>query len=149
LPLDRTVERDNYRAAIIAFENARRGYDRTYDQVQVDVRSSIRDLNKDRVTIDIQRRAIDLAQLRVEYAVELLTQGKAVSRDVTDPQADLLAAQTSFNQAKASLQIAILNFLNVTGTLRLNPDAGSLATAMDSTPSGESGVDPELRKLRS
>jgi hypothetical protein len=61
----------------------------------------------------------------------LLTQGKAQTRDVVDSQTDLLNAQDRYDSAKAELQVQILTLLRDTGTLRLDPDAGSLGHAMD------------------
>ncbi len=130
-PLDRVAERNQYRIALIDFEQAQRSYETQRDAIIADVRSSVRGLNLDQVTLDIQRRAIDLAQRRLEYANELLTQGTATTRDVVDAQAALLLAQDQYDSAKASLQVQVLNVLRDTGTLRIDPDAGSLGHAMD------------------
>jgi outer membrane protein TolC len=82
-------------------------------------------------TLDINRRAIEIAQRELDYANELLTQGRAQARDVTDALRDLLSAQNAFDRARADLQIAVLSFLRDTGTLRVDPNAGAIGRAMD------------------
>jgi outer membrane protein TolC len=136
LPLDRVVERNVYRRALLAFEASLRSYSRTRDTVLVSVRDVIRALRLAQTTLDIQRRSVELAQRRLDYSGELLTQGQASARDVTDAQSDLLNAQDNYNQAKAQLQVQILTFLRVTGTLRLQPDSGTLAKTMDVASTG-------------
>ena len=73
------------------------------DSVISDARSSVRSLKSAQISLDIQRRAIDLAQRKLDYSVELLTQGKAATRDVVDSQSDLLNAQDRYDAAKADL----------------------------------------------
>jgi len=131
LPLDRVAERNTYRVALIDFQQAERSYEQNRDQIMSDTRSSVRNLKLAQVTLDIQRRAIDLAERRLEYANELLTQGTATTRDVVDAQTALLSAQDQYASAKANLQVQVLTLLRDTGTLRLDPDAGSLGHAMD------------------
>jgi hypothetical protein len=129
-PLDRLRERNNYRAALIDFERSQRNLVATRDTIAADVRTAARAVESALFTLDIQRRSIDLAQRRVEYSNELLIQGKAQARDVTEAQNALLNAQNSFDRAKADLQIQILRLLRDTGTLRVDPDAGTLGTVM-------------------
>ena len=78
-----------------------------------------------------QRRAIDLAQRKLDYSSELLTQGQATARDVVDSQSDLLNARDRYDAARANLQVQVLTLLRDIGTLRLSPDAGSLGRATD------------------
>ena len=55
----------------------------------------------------------------------------ASTRDVVEAQQDLLSAQDSFEQARSQVQISVLNYLRVTGTLRVDPDSGTLGRVMD------------------
>ncbi|MBC8106144.1 MAG: TolC family protein, partial [Anaerolineae bacterium] len=74
----------------------------------------------------------DLAQRRLDFANELLLQGRSTdSRDVTDAQSSLLSAQDAYEQARADLQIQILQFMRDTGTLRVDPEAGTLGLVFD------------------
>ncbi|MDP9175434.1 MAG: TolC family protein [Planctomycetota bacterium] len=131
LPLDRVAERNAYRAALIQLERARRDYVNTQQAIIADMRGIIRTIHSAESTLEIDRLGIALAEQRVEYSNELLAQGKAGALDVVDAQQSLLSAEDSFEQARANLQIQDLQFLRTTGTLRIDPAAGSLGQAMD------------------
>src|SRR5205814_9367330 len=139
LPIDRVAERNAFRSSLISFERARRSLQQQRDQTVADVRQSARSVRTAQATLEIQRKAIDLARRQLDYANELLTQGQAQARDVTDALASLLSAQTSYDRARADLQIQVLSFLRDTGTLRVDPDSGALGQAIDlaAKPSGE------------
>jgi outer membrane protein TolC len=144
LPLDRVAQRNTYRAALISLEHARRSYVNTQQQIVADMRSIIRQVHSAESTLEIDRLGIALAEQRVEYANELLAEGKAAALDVVDAQQSLLSAQDSFEQARANLQVQDLQFLRSTGTLRVDPTAGSLGQAMDSA-MGNTPMDLEAR----
>lgn len=132
LPVDRLAERNTYRRSLITLERANRDFTLVQDQILADVRSDIRGIRSAQVSLEIQRRAVELAQRRLEYSTELLVQGRSKdSRDVTDAQSSLLSAQDAFDRAKADLQILILQFLQHTGTLRVDPEAGTLGWVLD------------------
>lgn len=132
LPIDRVAERNAYRRSLINLERANRNFTLTRDQVVADVRADVRGIRSAQLTLEIQRRGIELAQRRLDFANELLVQGRSTdSRDVTDAQQSLLSAQDAYERAKADLQIQILQFLRDTGTLRVDPDAGTLGLMFD------------------
>jgi hypothetical protein len=131
LPIDRLAERNQYRVSLIELERAQRAYDRLKDQVAADARDALRTIRSAQQTLVIQAQGIELAKLRLENANELLRQGKRDSRDVTEAQRSLLEAQDAYERAKNNLQIQVLQFLRDTGTLRVDPDAGSLGRASD------------------
>ncbi|MBC8107724.1 MAG: TolC family protein, partial [Anaerolineae bacterium] len=81
-PLDRVDERNVYRRSLILLERATRAFTLTRDNVLADVRSDVRGIQSAQVTVEIQRRGIDLAQRRLDFANELLLQGRSTdSRD--------------------------------------------------------------------
>lgn len=131
LPVDQLQERNAYRASLIGFERSQRNLITAQDTVAADVRTAARAVESSLITLQIQRRSIDLARRRLDYANELLIQGLAQARDVTDAQNALLNAQNSFDSARATLQIQILRLLRDTGTLRVDPSAGDLGTVME------------------
>jgi hypothetical protein len=109
LPVDRVAERNAYRAALIDVRHAQR---------------SLENL-RDRITSD-------LAQKRRENAYELLRNGKSTStRDLVEAQNSLLQARDLYEQASATLQVNVLQFLRNSGTLRMDPAAGAIGRAMD------------------
>jgi outer membrane protein TolC len=131
LPLDRLAERNEYRRNLIDFERARRNYDALLDTVAANIRESVRAIHSSQAQLEIQFRAIELARRQLEFANELLRQGKASARDLVDAQSALLGAQDDYNAAKADLQVALLQFMRQTGTLRVDPEAGAIGRAMD------------------
>ena len=131
LPVDRFEERNAYRRSLISLERADRNYKGLRDQIVVDVRDAVRTINSAETSLAIQRRNTDLAGRRLDYSYELLRQGAVDSRDVVESQQSLLSAQDAYEKALSNLQVAVLRYLRSTGTLRLDPDAGSLGYAMD------------------
>jgi outer membrane protein TolC len=131
-PIDRLAERNQYRLALIAFQKAQRDYTGTQDSITADVRDALRSLRAAQISLEIQRVSVDLAQRRVEFANIRLTQGAANSnRDVVEAQQDLLSNQDAYERARSQLQISVLDYLRVTGTLRLDPESGTLGRVMD------------------
>lgn len=132
LPIDRLAERNTYRRSLISLERAQRNLQETRDSIIAQVRDAVRSIRSARATLDIQQRSMDLARKQLDYSNALLVLGRATdSRDSVDAQNNLLNAQDRYEQAKANYQTQILSFLRDTGTLRINPDAGSLGRAME------------------
>jgi outer membrane protein TolC len=119
---------------LIKLEQAERSYHQTADEAAAAARQSLRSIRNAQISLDIQRKSIDLARLQLENANELLRLGKSDNRNVVDAQNALLQAQEAFEQANASLQIQVLRFLQDTGTLRVDPDAGAIGQAMQRRP---------------
>ena len=111
-----------------------------------DVRDAVRNIRTAQETLEIQRRGIDLAaKRRLDFSNEWLIQGRASdSRDVVESQSSLLEAQDAYERARADLQIQILQFLRVTGTLRVDPAAGALGHAMDRAMLGSRQQTPSI-----
>jgi outer membrane protein TolC len=145
LPVDRVVERNVYRRSLITLERAGRNYNGLRDQVILDVRDSVRAIHSAETSLAILRRSIDLAQRRLEYSYELLKQGAVDSRDVVESQQSLISAQDGYERALSNLQVNILRFLRNTGTLRVDPTAGTLGFSMDRAANRE--IESKLPKV--
>jgi hypothetical protein len=137
LPVDRLAERNSYRASIINFHRAERSFETLREQIAVDARDALRTIQSAEQTLRIQKMGIDLARRRLDYANELLKQGKATALDVVDAQSSLLDASNSYEEARAQLQISLLQYLQATGTLRVDPSAGALGRAMNRMVAGQ------------
>jgi len=131
IPLDRVAERNQYRASLIRLERVQRTYDELRDQVAADAREAMRLIRSAQISLEIQRKGIELAKFRLDNAYELLRLGRADNREVVDAQNALLRAQDAFEDARTTLQIQVLRFLRDTGTLRVDPDAGAIGAALD------------------
>lgn len=71
LPLVRTVEQANYRTGLIAFQRQRRELMEAEDDVLAAVRQEIRQLRQLAENYRIQQRAVELAYLQLENALEV------------------------------------------------------------------------------
>ena len=116
-PLDRRRERNNFRAAQIAYQRARRNYIAAEDQVKLDVRSELRDLWAQGEIFEIQRRALRVAALELEQALEAgerqadgagegRQQGLNIPRaveNILDAQDELIEAWVEYETARLEL----------------------------------------------
>jgi outer membrane protein TolC len=139
IPIDRLSERNSYRRALIQFERAVRAHEQLQDTVTSDVLQDIRAIRSAEQSLRIQEESIELAERRLDLASELLRAGnvggggaarRGDARDVVEAQQDLLEAQDEYEQARADLQVQVLQFLQDTGTLRVDPEAGLIGRAM-------------------
>jgi hypothetical protein len=105
LPLVRQAERNDYRAALIAFQRNRRNLQAAEDAVLTGVRSELRQLRFLAENYKIQQRAVELSYYQVENALNTL---KAPPRVVPAAQASSSAgggSDTSGNQAALTRQL--------------------------------------------
>lgn len=93
LALNRLGERNAYRSALITLDVRIRARDQLEDQIRADLRASLRDIGATIESYEIQRRAVTLAERRVESQTELYNAGRAQARDVLDAQNALLDAR--------------------------------------------------------
>jgi hypothetical protein len=100
LPLNRKLERNSYRSSIITFERRLRGLSAFLDDVKNDLRADLRTLEQSRQSYDIQNRAKQLADRRVESSELSLQAGRVQVRDVVDAQT---ARVQAYNAATAAL----------------------------------------------
>jgi hypothetical protein len=84
LPLVRVLERNNYRASLIAFQRARRNLMAEEDQVLFQVRQTLRNLRRLEEDYKIKKRSLVLAYLQVNQARETLVADPDPSRP-TEP----------------------------------------------------------------
>jgi outer membrane protein TolC len=135
LPVDRLAERNAYRASLIGLQRAQRGYEQQRDQIAVAARDALRGIAQARTSLEIQRIGIEMAQKRLDNSRELLRAGIQASggstRSAVEAQQSLLETQNEYADARAQLQISVLNYLRETGTLRVDPSAGALGVALD------------------
>ncbi len=92
LPLDRKVERNAYREALITLEQRQREYENAEDEVKFDVRQAYRDLQEAAERYRIQKNSLELAEKRVESTSLLLEAGRAITRDLLESHDDLKKA---------------------------------------------------------
>jgi outer membrane protein TolC len=122
LPLDRTVEQNVYRKALISLNQRKREREEASDLVALDIRRAYRDLIAASERYGIESEELRLARKRFENSSLLLQYGRASSRRILNAQDDLYDAQNASTEALVNFTIATLNFYRDTGVLQVRPD---------------------------
>lgn len=120
LPLDRTPERNLWRAALIQAVRAWRGLEALEDRIAVEVRTALRSLEEAARSYAIQLEGVRLAERRVESTRLLLEAGQAQTRDVLDAENDLVEARNALTGALVDHAVARLELERAVGTLRVD-----------------------------
>ncbi len=141
LGLDRTVEKTEYRRAMVTLEQSRRTFDELRDTVLLDIRSSLRKLREAHERYGLQMRASDKADQRLENTLLLLHYSRANTRDVLRAQQDAYDARNAATDAVIDYAIATLEFYRDTGVLQVKPDGmwhvGNLQAKSVASPDAE------------
>ncbi|MBN1491068.1 MAG: TolC family protein [Phycisphaerae bacterium] len=122
LPLDRKAERNALRESQIRRERAERDYEEARDLVVLQVRRSIRRVQQQQESFEIQILNRDLAIERGRAARIRAIKGELSNRDVVEAEQALLVARNQLAEAQAQLSLEILQFWRDTGTLRIDDD---------------------------
>jgi len=136
LPIERTAERNAFRAAEIDVERARRDVESIEDDVTGEVRSALRTLAQARRSFDIQKEGVRLAERRVESANLNLKAGKATIRDVLDAENSLVEARNALTAALVDHAVAKLELDRDVGTLDASVLARPAVPASTPAPTG-------------
>jgi len=122
LPLDRVLEQNIYRKALIALSQRQRECEEMSDWVTLEVRQAYRDLTEAAERYRVQSEGVALAEKRLNNTFLLLKYGRASSRRVLNAQGALFDAQNAATEALVNYAIATLNFYRDTGVLQVRPD---------------------------
>ena len=117
LPLERTAERNNYRAALITQQRSARAVDQQRDQIELQVRDSWRTLEQARRAYQISEIGVKLAERRVEEQELLAELGRAKALDQVDAQNSLLNSKDQLTAALVQHTVARLQFWDNMGIL--------------------------------
>jgi len=122
LPLDRQLERNDYRAALVKFEEVLRALTLKLDEVRDDIEEGLRTVAQRRQNYQIQTNALALANRRVESSTLLQQAGRAEVRDVIEAQDAQISAQNAVTDAVVSYQRVRLQLMLDIGALRTAED---------------------------
>lgn len=117
LPLERTAQRNIYRNTLIALEKAVRSFQDLEDQVKLAIRNRLRDLASARESVQVQAKALAVAERRVRSTDMFLQAGRAAVRDVLESQTSLLNAQNAFTAALVDYRLSELELQRDMGLL--------------------------------
>lgn len=121
LALDKLVERNAYRNALISFDVAVRAREQSEDQIAADVRTSLRNIQSSINSYKIQEEAVALAAKRVEATTDLFAAGRVAALEKIDAQDALLQAQLQLTASIVDYANARLELINDLEALRLEP----------------------------
>lgn len=133
LPLDRINEAVAVREAQVRYAQGERAYQQTLDDAAVSVRQTLRDIDQAQFSLLLQERNVDIAKNRIS-SIDAAPD-RANARDRTDAVTGLRDAEDARDGAKRNLQVAILNYLNAVGVLRVTPEG--LLQPLPNMPVGE------------
>jgi outer membrane protein TolC len=121
LALDKLVERNAYRSALITLDGSIRTREESEDRIAQAIRTALRDINSDYQTFQIQVQALRVAELRVESTTLLYDAGRAGAIDVLDAKDALLSAQLALTAAVVQYSIARLELLRDMEGIAMEP----------------------------
>jgi len=124
LPLDREIERLNLRSSMISMERATRGYEQFRDNVIVGARSSVRDIDEARFSVDLAERRVEIGRL----VLEQLRLEEAESLQITDAEDQRLQSENDRDSAVRDLRVAVLQHLLSTGMMRVDREGQFIAS---------------------
>lgn len=113
-PLNRQIERNNYRQSLIQYHRARRDYMLRQDQVMLELRLALRQLETDRQNFEISRRAFIAAtrqvesvplQLRLNRSIDPLEQLNTLSQ-LLGAKNTLISRWFSYERGRMQLLLA-------------------------------------------
>lgn len=99
LPVDVLPERNNYRESLINLQSAARSCEQSADSITADIRDEIRVTLASREAYEIQRRAVELAERRIQSTRLKLDAGRSTTRDLLEAENDLLEARNNSTSA--------------------------------------------------
>lgn len=115
--LDRTAERNSYRAALISRNSAARALVQREDEIKLQVRDSWRTLDQAKRSYEISEIGVKISERRVEEQNLLAEFGRSKAQDLVDAQNALIDAKNQRTQALVTHTIARLQFWNNMGIL--------------------------------
>jgi len=129
-PLTRLQERNNYREALISYQQARRSFYGTQDGIYQGLRNTLRQIELNRVNFELRRAAVDLAIRQVDLARLRLSEpprpgevsqlSSTTARDLITALTDLLNVQNEFLSVWVNYEVQRLALDFGLGTMELD-----------------------------
>jgi outer membrane protein TolC len=124
-PLNRLAERNQYRVALINYQQARRAYTDLSDQIEQEVRLTLRNLRQARLSFEIARQQLIAAARQVANERILLNAPPKLQQQGGggDPTLRTLQALAQLNQARNNLAGTFIRYEQLRVQLLLNLEA--------------------------
>jgi len=138
LPLDRKIQRNSYRQALINLQRQQRQHEGEIDNIKLQVRDAYRLLQETADRYKIQKNSLELARQRVESNKLLLDAGRVTVRILLESQDALVGAENAVTSALVSHLDARLSFYRDVGILQVRPDGMWSQSGMSKNTKNES-----------
>lgn len=157
-PLTRIAERNNYRQALIEYQQARRAYMAFRDRLALNLRNRVRQVELNQLNFEIRRAAVLLAISQVELTRlrldeppqpgETTALNNTTARDLIDALNNLASAQNDFLSVWVNFEVQRLGLDFELGTMRLDErgvwiDPGPIEYPAKASPGEVVAEDPE------
>ncbi|HZW10831.1 MAG TPA: TolC family protein [Phycisphaerales bacterium] len=120
LPLDRRIERLQLRQTLIRLQQEQRSLDEFTDNVVLEVRQRLRSVDLARFRLELADARVRINERRLEE--QRLKADEVDTRDRLEAEEELLNARNDRDAALTDLRVAILDFLDAAGQLRVSPE---------------------------
>jgi len=129
-PITRLIERNNYRAILIGYEQAKRDLYSFEDGVWQQLRSEIRQLQANQLTFELGRQAVGIAASQIELNTDIRginearnrSSGPTAARDAISALNDLLRAQNTLLDIFVNYEVVRRSLDLDLGTMELTPE---------------------------
>ena len=131
-PLSRLAERNNYRQALIDYQQARRDYMLFEDRIDQSLRNTLRIIELCQLNFELRRSAVQVAISQVDLARFRLEEpprpgvvaqiGATTARDLVTALSDLLDAQNAFLSMRVGYNVLRLVLDFESGTMQVDAD---------------------------
>ena len=141
-PITRLLERNDYRRALIQYEQARRSFYNFEDSIWQVLRAEVRQLQANRFTFELGRQSVGIAAEQIELNTDIrvtnearqVSNGPTAARDAIGALSDLLNAQNGLLNIFVNYEILRRSLDFDLGTMELTPnglwiDPGKLSPA--------------------
>jgi outer membrane protein TolC len=116
-PVERAADRAAKAVAELNVEQRQRALRLREFEVEAEVRAAVRNLQRIRKSVDLQKGAVELAEQQHRLATLRYQRGLASNFDVVDAEGSLVAARTSLVGLLTDFQVARMELLRATGEL--------------------------------
>lgn len=121
VPLRQKAQRNNYRSAMIALEQAKRALTLREDQLDLDIRDQLRRLRSTEERIELQKEQIVREQGAVTVTQIRYESGKLENRDLLEARQALVNAQNALIRLKTEHFVGRLRLLQNLGLFFIGP----------------------------
>jgi outer membrane protein len=121
-PLERSNEAASKAVAELDVSSRERTLRQRRLDVETEVRSAVRELERIRKSIDLQRKGVEVAEQQRRLATLRYQRGLASNFDVVDAEGSLVVARSALVGLLTSYQVAKVDLRRITGTLAVDKD---------------------------